>query len=155
MRAACHGKGNGASGPCPGALGTNPGTNSEGPEVVPIAGAGSVGTVAAMTDTTSARPGHDTPPPILSLEDLQERYGIGKTKATDLVGSDEFPNSVVKGMHRYPLAALEAWEYATALAGTVAEPSAAAPPAAPATVIVQPPAAGRPGRKPAATKEAA
>ncbi len=108
-----------------------------------------------MTDTTPARPDHTAPGPILSLEDLQARYGIGKTKATELALSDEFPNTVVPGMHRYPLAALEAWETATALAGTIAEPRPATAPAAPATVIVQPPAAGRPGRKPAATKEAA
>ena len=119
--------------------------------MVPVAGGEALGTAPAMTEPTPAPPDHNTRP-ILSLEDLQTRYGIGKTKATELALSDEFPNTVVPGMHRYPLAALEAWEHATALAGTLAEPR---PAAAPAPVVIAPPAPGRPGRKPAADREAA
>jgi hypothetical protein len=103
-----------------------------------------------MTEQTPARPDPKPSTSILDLEDLQARYGIGRTRATELAKSAEFPNSVVPGMHRYPLAALEAWELASALTGTVAEPKPAAAP-----VIVTPPAPARPGRKPAATKEAA
>lgn len=87
---------------------------------------------------------------MVDLEGIQARYRIGKTKATELAASAGFPTSVVPGMHRYPLAALEAWEFAVALQGTVAE---ATPPAAP--VVVVPPAPGRPGRRPGATRGAA
>jgi hypothetical protein len=95
---------------------------------------------------------HDTAPTIVDLDGLQARYGLGKTKATELAKTAGFPNSVVEGMHRYPLAALEAWELAHSLAGTVAEPK---PAAAPAPVVITPPAPGRPGRKPAAHREVA
>ncbi|MDZ7732833.1 MAG: hypothetical protein U5R31_06675 [Acidimicrobiia bacterium] len=80
---------------------------------------------------------------MVDLEGIQARYAIGRTKATELVASEGFPRSVVPGMHRYPLAALEAWECATALRGTVAE---LAPPAP--SVTVAPPAPGRRGRPP-------
>jgi hypothetical protein len=49
-----------------------------------------------MTEPTPARPDPNTPRPILSLEGLQARYGIGKTKATELAVSDEFPNTVCR-----------------------------------------------------------
>jgi len=149
MAAPCHSKGNGARGAASRKWAQTEGTNSSLSERGSDAAAEAVGTVPAMTETTPP-PGHVTAGPILSLEDLQDRYGIGKTKATELALSAGFPNSVVAGMHRYPLAALEAWELAHALAGTVAQP---APPAAP--VIVTPPSPARPGRKPAASREAA
>jgi hypothetical protein len=90
------------------------------------------------------------PGPILDLEDLQVRYNLGKTKATEMASAPGFLNSVVDGMHRYPLAALEAWEMARSLAGTVAEPKPTAP-----TVVVAPPAPGRPGPRPAVAREVA
>lgn len=83
-------------------------------------------------------------PVILDLDGVQERYGIGRTKASDFVASEGFPNSVVPGMHRYPLVALEAWELAHALRGTIAEPAAPQPP-----VFVTPPEPGQRGRRPA------
>jgi hypothetical protein len=98
-----------------------------------------------MTEPTHPRPTRQ----ILGLEELQDRYGIGKTKAFELVHSDVFPRSVVPGMHRYPLAAIEAWELATALAGTVAAP------APPAPVIIAPPAPRSPGRKAGSTRAVA
>lgn len=79
---------------------------------------------------------------VLDLDGIADRYRIGRTKATELAGTEGFPNTVVPGMHRYPLTALEQWEIATALAGTVAEPRPIAP------IVVSPPAAGRPGRRP-------
>ena len=83
---------------------------------------------------------------VLDLEGVAARYDIGRTKATELVAEVGFPRSVVAGMHRYPLAALEQWELAHALAGTVAEPKGA-----PAPVIVTPPARATPGRKPSSS----
>lgn len=80
-------------------------------------------------------------PVVLDLDGVADRYGIGRTKATELVCAAGFPNTVVPGMHRYPLAALEQWEIATALIGTVAEPRPIAP------MVVSPPGAGRPGRR--------
>lgn len=103
MRAACHGKGSGASGAGPGQRAQTGGTNPAGSGVVPIAGGEALGTAPAMTEPTPAPPDHNTRP-ILSLEDLQARYDIGKTKATELARSDGFPNTVVPGMHRYRLA---------------------------------------------------
>lgn len=84
-----------------------------------------------------------TNPVVLGLEGIQGRYQIGRTKAVELCAMDGFPGSVVPGMHRYPVAALDAWDLAFALQGTVAEP------APPAPVLVTPPAPGRPGRRPA------
>lgn len=91
------------------------------------------------------------PPPVPSswtLEGLQARCDIGRTKAFDLVAVDGLPPSVVPGMHRYPVAAVEARELAFSLRGTVAQP------AAPAPVVVAPPAPGRPGRRPGANRRA-
>ncbi len=86
----------------------------------------------------------------LDLEGIQSRYGFAKTRATAFVQAPGFVNSVVDGMHRYPVAALDLWDLATALAGTVAEGAATPRPA----VVVTPPALGRPGRKPANAKAA-
>ena len=105
-----------------------------------------------MAQQRPALPGADNHGAILDLEALQRRYDSGKTKATELASSDGFPRSVVPGMHRYPLAAIEAWEFAHSLQGTVAEPK---PALAPPPVVIAPPSRGRPGRKPAARQEAA
>ena len=43
----------------------------------------------------------------LDTEGLAERYGIGSTKAKELVRSGALPASVVPGMVRIPLAALQ------------------------------------------------
>jgi len=72
-----------------------------------------------MNETTPATSGPHAHCSILDLDDIQERYGIGRTKATEFVATDGFPKSVVPGMHRYPLAALEAWAMAHALRGTL------------------------------------
>jgi hypothetical protein len=98
-----------------------------------------------------------TPTPIhrmFDLDDIQAHYRIGKTKAVELVNSDGFLNSVVPGMHRYPAAAVEAYDLAAALAGTIADPANAVPPP---PVVIAPPAPGRPGPKPksASTRKAA
>jgi hypothetical protein len=99
---------------------------------------------------------HTTEPDhaMLDLEGIQVHYRIGKTKATELVNDPSFVRSVVPGMHRYPVAAVEARDLAVALAGTVADPAKAAPPA---PVVITPPAPGRPGPKPraASTRKAA
>ncbi len=71
--------------------------------MVPVAGGEALGTAPAMTEPTPAPPDHNIRP-ILSLEVLQARYDIGTTRATELARSDGFPNTVVLGMHRYPLA---------------------------------------------------
>ncbi len=81
---------------------------------------------------------------VVDLDGIALRYGIGRTKASELVADASFPKSVVPGMHRYPVAALEQWEVAASLSGTAAE---VLTPAAP--VFVTPPAPGRPGRRPA------
>jgi len=119
---------------------------------VAIAALGRLRTVAVMTETTPDPLDPTTSAPILDLEDLQARYDIGRTKATELALSDEFPNTLVPGMHRYPLAALQAWELAHSLVGTVAEPK---PAVAPTPVVVAAPAAARPGRKSASNQRAA
>jgi predicted DNA-binding transcriptional regulator AlpA len=87
---------------------------------------------------------------ILDVEDIAARYGIGRTKAYELLRDPGFPRSVVPGMTRIPLAALRAYEKAHSLAGTVATMSHAQAPA-PMVVLSPPPArqAGRP-RKAAA-----
>ena len=82
---------------------------------------------------------------MLDLDDLQVRYRIGKTKTKELVDLPGFPNSVVPGMHRYPVAAMDAYDLAVALAGTVADPANTAP--APPVVVARP-APGKPGPKP-------
>lgn len=97
-----------------------------------------------MSDATT-----QSVPAIFDLDDLMARYRIGKTKATELVQQPSFVRSVVPGMHRYPAAAIAAYELAVGLAGTVAEPSEA-----PAPVIVTPPTPGRPGPKPKSTTPA-
>ena len=84
----------------------------------------------------------DPLPLVLDLEGVQDRYRIGRTKAVEPCATEAFPKSVVPGMHRYAVAALEAWELSFALAGTVAEP------VAPPPVLVTPPQPGRPGRRP-------
>ena len=89
----------------------------------------------------------------LDLTGIQARYRIGKTKAGELVDTPGFPNSVVPGMHRYPVAALDAYDLRYSLHGTVADPANTAPPAP--VVVARPPAA-RPGPKPgAAARKAA
>ncbi len=103
-----------------------------------------------MTHTTPAPAGASISGVVLDLEALQLRYAIGKTKAGELAATPGFPRSVVPGMHRYPEAAIEAWELAHSLTGTVAEPAQPAPP-----VLISPPAPARPGRKPGSTKRVA
>ena len=85
----------------------------------------------------------------LDTEGIAERYGIGLTKAKEVVGSGRLPASIVPGMVRIPLAALRAWEMATSLAGKPGDP---APSQAHITVVAPPAArhAGRPARKAAA-----
>jgi hypothetical protein len=54
----------------------------------------------------------DIPDPadiFLDTEALAERYGIGTTKAKELVRSGDLPTTVVAGMVRIPLAALALW----------------------------------------------
>lgn len=116
------------------------------PQCAPNAGAGLPLTVVVMTRQLSA--GAPPIPPaadMLDLEDLQVRYRIGKTKANELVALPGFPNSVVPGMHRYPAAAIDAYDFAAALAGTVADPAKDTP--TPPVVITRP-APGKPGPKP-------
>lgn len=139
MRAACQ---NGASGAPARRTARTRGTNPARVEQGLLDAFGGARTVPPMTETTPTPPGPKTPGPILDLADVQARYRIGKTRAVALVAWADFPRSVVPGMHRYPLAALEAWEATYALAGTLAETRPAAP------VIVAPPASGRPGRRP-------
>jgi hypothetical protein len=103
-----------------------------------------------MAEPNRASADASSPAVVLDLDGVQARYAIGKTKATELVSMAGFPASVVPGMHRYPVAALEAWELAWALAGTVAEPAPPPPP-----VVIAPPAPGRPGRKPTGKREPA
>lgn len=79
------------------------------------------------------------------LDDIQAHYRIAKTKATEVVNDPGFLNSVVPGMHRYPAAAIEIYDLAVALAGTVADP-ANAHSAAP--IVIAPPAPAKPGPKP-------
>ena len=88
---------------------------------------------------------------ILDIEDIASRYGIGRTKAYDLVREPGFPATVVPGMTRIPLQALRAYERARSLAGTVAGETKAVQSAAP-TIMLAPPPAKRPGR---ATSKAA
>jgi hypothetical protein len=84
---------------------------------------------------------------ILDIEDLAARYGIGRTKAYDLVREPGFPASIVTGMTRIPLQALRAYEKARSLAGTIAaEPRPAASQPTTPTVILTPPPNRRPGR---------
>jgi hypothetical protein len=80
---------------------------------------------------------------LLDAEGIQERYACGRTKAYDIMSQSGFPGSVIPGMVRIPLVALRAWEQATALQGTVAEPKAAEP------IFLAPPAARQAGRRPA------
>lgn len=85
----------------------------------------------------------------LDTEGIAERYGIGLTKAKEVVGSGRLPASIVPGMVRIPLAALRAWEMATSLAGKPGDPA----PSQDHITVVAPPAArhaGRPARKAAA-----
>lgn len=89
---------------------------------------------------------HITSPAILDLEGIADRYEIGKTKATEVVNDPGFLNSLVEGMHRYLVAGLEILELHRSLAGTVADPSAVAPPSPP--VVITRPAPGKPGPKP-------
>ena len=60
--------------------------------------------------------------------------------------SGALPNSVVPGMVRIPLSALRAWELATSLAGTLADPARSSE----KVTVLAPPAArpaGRPARR--------
>jgi hypothetical protein len=92
-----------------------------------------------MTEHTSAD-ATATFPAILGLDDVARRYRIGKTKAQTFVSESGFPNSAVPGMHRYPLAALELWDLARSLQGTVADPTRSPQP--------MPPQRGQVGRPP-------
>jgi hypothetical protein len=100
-----------------------------------------VSATATHETTATVLADHDT---FLDIEDVAARYGIGRTKAYELLRSEGFPGTVVPGMVRIPLVALRRWETARSLAGTVAEE-------APALVLAPPVAtpAGRP-RKAAA-----
>ena len=80
----------------------------------------------------------------LGTEALAERYGIGTTKAKELVRSGNLPTTVVAGMVRIPLVALRAWELATSLADTPADPARNSE-----TVTVLAPPAARPAGRPA------
>ncbi|HMQ25803.1 MAG TPA: helix-turn-helix domain-containing protein [Acidimicrobiales bacterium] len=79
----------------------------------------------------------------LDVDDLAERYRIGRSKAYALVAVDGFPASVVPGMWRIPLAVLRRWETHVALAAT--DVPTAPIPAHPRPVPAPPPAR-RPGR---------
>jgi len=111
-----------------------------------------------MDSQTGAEVAPTASPPsttvMYGLEEIQAHYGIGRTKALELVNSPGFLTSVVPGMHRYPAAAVAAYDLAVALAGTPADPAKAA---RPAPVVINPPAPGRPGPKPktASTRKAA
>lgn len=110
-----------------------------------IAGPEALRTVGAML----TQPEQITPDPsdiFLDTEDIAERYCIGLTKAKEMVKSGLLPASIVPGMVRIPLAALWAWEMATSLEGTPADP---ARPSEQITVVAPPAArsAGRPVRK--------
>ena len=96
-------------------------------------------TIGAEAPTPT--PAHD----MFDLEDIQAHYRIAKTKATEVVNDPGFLNSVVPGMHRYPAAAIDAYDFAAALAGTVADPAKDTP--TPPVVITRP-APGKPGPKP-------
>lgn len=116
--------------PSASALATRPGT------------VGFVSTATATRNTATVVADDDI---ILDIEDIAARYGIGRTKAYDLVREPGFPSSVVPGMTRIPLQALRAYEKARSLAGTVAaEPKAMPTPAL--TFVPTPPPAKRPGR---------
>lgn len=107
---------------------------------------GTPGRSIHMPTTISAEA--PTPTPIhamFDLEDIQSHYRIAKTKTTELVNDPAFLNSVVPGMHRYPEAAIEAYDLAVALAGTAADPANATPPP---PVVIARPAPGKPGPKP-------
>ena len=80
----------------------------------------------------------------LDTEGIAERYGIGLTKAKEVVGFGRLPASIVPGMVRIPLAALRAWEMAASLAGKPGDPA----PSSDLITVVAPPAA-RPGGRPA------
>lgn len=150
MRAPCHSKGFGASEARSRQRAQTEGTNGERNSSGLLARISAARTVAAMTHTTPAPEGASIRGVVLDLEALQVRYAIGRTKSGELVSSPGFPRSVVPGMHRYPVAAIEAWELAYSLAGTVAEPAQPAPP-----LVISPPAPARPGRKPGSTKQVA
>lgn len=84
---------------------------------------------------------------ILDIEDIAARYGIGRTRAYDLVREPGFPATIVTGMTRIPLQALRAYDKARSLAGTIAaEPRPAAGQPMTPTVILTPPPSKRPGR---------
>lgn len=95
------------------------------------------------------QPEQITPDPsdiFVDTEGIAERYRIGLTKAKELVRSPGFPASIVPGMVRIPLAALRAWEMATSLANTAADPAQTSD----HVTVLAPPAArpaGRPARK--------
>ena len=148
MRKACHTRGFGVrDGKWAQLRGTAvPGNPRHTPAV--SASAGTRSTVRSMTAPSATT--SPEKPLFLDLEGVQSRYGFGKTKATELVQRPGFVKSVVLGMHRLPVAALEIWKLATALEGTVAEPAPPSPP-----VVVTPPAPGRPGRRPSTREVAA
>jgi len=110
-----------------------------------IAGPERLRTVSAMP----TQPEQITPDPsdiFLDTEGLAERYGIGLTKAKEMVRSGLLPASIVPGMVRISLAALRVWEMASSLEGTPADPARSSDQITP----VAPPAArsaGRPARK--------
>ncbi|QGG96583.1 helix-turn-helix domain-containing protein [Actinomarinicola tropica] len=95
------------------------------------------------------QPEQITPDPsdiFLDTEGLARRWGIGTTKVKEMAKDGLLPASIVPGMVRIPLAALRAWEMATSLADTAADP---ARPTDHITVLAPPPArpAGRAARK--------
>ena len=111
---------------------------------------GHVSTATATRNTATVVADDDI---ILDIEDIAARYGIGRTKAYDLVREPGFPASVVPGMTRIPLQALRAYERARSLAGTVAADPTGVTTSAPApSFVLAPPPAKRPGR---ATSKAA
>lgn len=168
MHEACHGRGSKRSAAPDRGSCTNPAHKPGAPETGagdgpreglgrgraggPLATPAGPRTVGSMTETQLVPTPPGAAPVVLDLAGVQARYGIGKTKAIELVNSPGFPAAVVPGMHRYPLAALEAWELAHSLAGTLADPARAA---APAPVIVAAPERGRPGPKPGAKRAVA
>lgn len=76
---------------------------------------------------------------MLGAADLQHRYGSGRDKTQDLIKEPGFVRSILPGTGWVAsLEALQVWELAHQLTGTVA--------ALPQN-LPSPPAAGRPGRK--------
>lgn len=108
---------------------------------------GTVGHVSTATATRNRATVVADDDIILDIEDIAARYGIGRTKAYDLVREPGFPASVVPGMTRIPLQALRAYERAHSLARTVAaDPKGVTTSAPTPSFVLAPPPAKRPGR---------